>query len=268
MPVLSSLRSYVESFRFSRIGLVLTAALVLVACEKADSAKQVPLTSEVKILELRAPDCGRDEDCPSVAITREVFAGQPALNEAIQRQLLHQLQGNGDESGASGGGSLEDVAKAFIAEAAQAADVSAAQWDLSAEAKILNRRGNLLTVEISTYIYSGGAHGMPAMHWLNWDLAADSEVTLDDVIKPQQKEAFWALVEAAHKHWLEKQKADDDFRNNWPFARTENFRFDDEGMVFLYGVYTLAPYSSGFVELNVPRGELDKVILDTYLLQE
>ncbi|WP_226664645.1 DUF3298 and DUF4163 domain-containing protein [Microbulbifer aggregans] len=254
--------------RYFKFGLMAAAIFLLVACEKGRSAKPMPLTSEMETLEFLAPDCASGDDCTSVAITREVFAGQPALNEAIQRQLLQQLQGNGGESGTTGDGSLEDVAEAFIAEAAQAADISAAPWDLSGEAKTLGRRGNLLTVEVSTYIYSGGAHGMPATHWLNWDLTADKEVTLDDVIKPQQEMAFWELVEAAHKRWLDKQKADDDFRNNWPFARTEDFRFDDEGMVLLYGVYTLAPYSSGFVELKVPREALNTVVLAPYLAQK
>lgn len=265
MPLLSRLRSFVVNTKYPKTGLILTVALTLVACEKADSAKQVPLNSQMETLEFRAPECGRGDDCTSVAITREVFAGQSALNQAIQQQLLQQLQGNGDESGTAASGSLEDVAKAFIAEAAQAADVSAAQWGLSAEAKTLNRRGNLLTVEISTYIYSGGAHGMPATHWLNWELAEKKQVRLNEIIKAGNENAFWNLAEIAHKDWLEQQKVDKDFKNNWPFLRSDDFRLSDTGVVLLYGVYTLGPYSMGSVELLIPWEKLHGVIAAAYL---
>ena len=107
---------------------------------------------------------------------------------------------------------------------------------------------------------------MPVSHWLNWDLAADTEVKLADVIRPGQDEAFWKKAEAAHQLWLDAQNADEDFRQNWPFDRTEDFRLSDKGLVLLYGVYTLGPYSMGQVELTIPNENLAGTLREAYLV--
>ncbi|WP_295797095.1 DUF3298 and DUF4163 domain-containing protein [uncultured Microbulbifer sp.] len=239
--------------------------LTLAACDRPSASKQAPLESEVQTFERLAPDCQQAEDCTSVSITREVFAGRPALNAAVSEQLLMQLQGNGEAAPASGATSLEQVADAFIQQAGEVAGISAARWQLSGDAKKLARHGNLLTVTISSYMYSGGAHGIPATHWLNWDLAADKAVTLADLIQPGQEQAFWKLAEEAHRNWLESQKLGDDFRENWPFAHSEDFRLTGEGLKLLYGVYTIAPYSMGEVELMVPRAQLGEIVRAGYL---
>lgn len=234
------------------------------ACDKREPADAVPLASQMETMEWRAPDCEPAEDCTSVIVSREVFADRPALNEAVRLQLLEQLQGNG-ESPAAVDASIAQVAQAFIDDAAKVADISSGRWQMSGDAKALARRGNLLTVEITSYVYSGGAHGMPVTSWLNWGLAAEKKVTLGDVIKPGQENAFWAVAAEAHKHWQDTQQLDDNFRSNWPFTETEDFRLGDKGLVLLYGVYALAPYSSGQVELTVPWTKLADVIRPEFL---
>lgn len=250
--------------RVAAIVTVLWALLPLTACDRREPALSVPLTSEVETQEWRAPDCESEERCTSVEFKREVFADRPALNDAVRSQMLKQLQGNGEapETAAS---SLDEVAQAFIDDAAEASDISSAGWQLTGDAKKLAQQGNLLTVAVSSYIYSGGAHGMPVTRWLNWDLAEDKPVALSDVIEPGAEEKFWALAQAAHGQWQDTQNMDGDFRQNWPFVRSDDFRLTDAGLVLLYGVYTLGPYSMGEVELTIPREQLAGVVREVYL---
>lgn len=245
--------------------IALLLALAAGCEERATPAKggAVALESERETLERSAEGC-EGEDCASVSVTRELFKQRPALNNAVLQRLLRQLQSDGED--AKPADSLQAVADAFLAEAAQVSGISAARWQLSGEAKQLARRGDLLTVEIDTYSYTGGAHGMPVRSWLNWDLAADRAVSLDQVIIPGQATAFWERAQAAHQRWLENEaEADEDFRKNWPFQRSEDFRFDNKGLVLLYGVYTLGPYALGQVELTLPWNELSGVVRENYL---
>ncbi|WP_299597268.1 DUF3298 and DUF4163 domain-containing protein [uncultured Microbulbifer sp.] len=197
-------------------------------------------------------------------IRREVFADRPALNDAIYAQMLQQLQGNDDASSAPLN-ALDKVAQKFLDDAAAVTVTSAAQWQLNGDAKQLARYGNLLTIVVNSYLYTGGAHGMPVSRWLNWDLADDQQVTLADVIEPGQEKAFWALAADAHRQWLATQQVDSDFGKNWPFTKSEDFRLTDTGLVLLYGVYTLGPYSMGEVEFTLPREKLTGVVRATYL---
>ena len=244
--------------------LPLILVLGLVGCGQKNAGAPEVLDAQVETLELRPPNCPSADDCASVTIRRAVFADHPALNDAIYAQLLSQLQGNGESDDAPLD-SLEKVAQKFLDDSAAVQVDSAAQWQLNGDAKQLARNGELLTIVINSYLYTGGAHGMPVSRWLNWDLAQEKALSLKDVIVPGEEQSFWKLAEAAHGQWLESQQVDDDFQNNWPFTQSDDFRITEAGLVLLYGVYTLGPYSMGEVELTVPREKLVGVIRESYL---
>ena len=247
---------------------ILPLALILLfglaGCGQEKNVAPAALDSRVETLELRPPGCTSPDACTSVNIRREVFVDRPALNDAIYAQMLQQLQGNDDGSSAPLN-ALDKVAQKFLDDAAAVTVTSAAQWQLNGDAKQLARYGNLLTIEVNSYLYTGGAHGMPVSHWLNWELAGDQPVTLAELIEPEQENAFWALAEEAHRQWLATQQVDSDFQQNWPFTESEDFRLTDTGLVLLYGVYTLGPYSMGEVELTLPREKLAGVVRANYL---
>lgn len=261
--------SYWSQKRRVRAGLFLVLLMGggLAGCGQSSDQQPVQVQAETETLELRAPNCPQEASCTTVTIKREIYAQRPALNQSVKEVLLDQLQGFREAGEASVGTSLEQVAQDFINEAEKVAEMSAANWQLNGEVKTLARTGDLLTVAISSYIYSGGAHGMPVTQWLNWDLATDTEVKLADVIAPQQENAFWQLAQAEHQQWLEEMSADEGFRQNWPFQRSEDFRFTQDGLVLRYGVYTLGPYSIGEVELVLPRKKLTGLLKASYLPQ-
>ena len=258
---------------FFAASAVLTALLMLNGCERkispqADSSSSTTsggeLKSEQKTFEQTASNCSDTEECASVVIKRAVFDQRPELNRALDQQLLMQLQDN--ESDQTGPESLAEISEQFLAEAAEVEKVSSAPWQLRGETKQLSLHGDLLTVEISSYRYTGGAHGMPSEDWFNWDLSSDKRVALRDVIREGQEQKFWDLARAAHQRWLDGQKGiDEDFRKIWPFQHSDTFRITDKGLVLLYGVYTLGPYAFGPVELTIPSSDLAGVIRDRYL---
>lgn len=224
---------------------------------------QAKLESQPEKLERRPPDC-EGKDCPQVSIHREVFPQQSALNQAVRDQLIRQLAGNGEDNGALPS-SLEAVAKSFLADATDLPQDAATGWQLTGETKLLDQRGDLATVQIDTYEFTGGAHGMPSTHWLNWDLSADKQLNLADILRPGQEQAFWKVAENAHQRWMkEEADADDDFRQAWPFQKSSDFQITDDGLVLLYAPYAIGPYSMGMPQLTLPWDELKTVVKERF----
>lgn len=245
----------------------LAALLLASGCNNhSDGTEPEKLHPRQESLELQAPGCDKNEDCASVSVTYQLFENQPALNNAIRRQLIQQLQGFDENAGAAD--SIADAATDFLEEAGQAPGDSSNRWHLQGGSKLVGRRGELVTIEFNSYAYTGGAHGMPATHWLNWDLEAGKPVALEQIIQPGQEAAFWELAREAHQRWLDGQAdIDKEFRKSWPFDKTGDFRLDKKGLALLYGVYTLGPYAMGQVELTIPREALNGVIREEYLAE-
>ena len=212
-------------------------------------------------LDRTVPQCD-GEHCARVSIEWITFEDQPELNQAIENRLaavLVQQEGN-----ATHDGTIEGLAEAFLADAADMA-MGSQGWSLSARLSKESRRGDLLTLRIESHEYTGGAHGNPAVTFFHWDLARQQRLALDDLIVPGQQDTFWALARDAHTQWLDQQKLDQNFRDSWPFDQTDQAYFSEQGLVLLYNVYHIAPYAMGQPELTLRYDALEGVIRDTYL---
>lgn len=257
--------------------MVFTALLALAGCDNSHHEKKNhqaqaggpsatpvgPLHSHTETLKETAPGCD-GKHCPQVSIQWVAFDGQKALNQAIRARLIAQLSSNLDGKQPPPT-TFKSTAQAFLALSKGLPDGASDSWELSGKATPLKRRGQVLTVALSSYEFTGGAHGMPATHWLNWDLASDKPLPLSAVIKPGQDKAFWDLARQAHQQWLKNQaNADDDFRQAWPFQKTRDYRLTDDGVVLLYDVYTIAPYVMGEPQLTIPWDQAKAVIRPRY----
>ncbi len=226
-------------------------------------AKVGTLESQTQSLTQVAEGCSGD-DCPQVSIQWPEYVGQPALNKAIHQRLVAQLASS--RPGQPAPTTLKGAAEAFMGLASSLPDEASRGWQLTGKATQLARRGNLLTLEISSYEFTGGAHGMPATHWLNWDLAAAKPVSLSDLIQSGKLKAFWDLARQAHVQWLKNEaEADDDFRQAWPFQKTDDYRLTAKGVVLLYQVYSIAPYVMGEPQLLVPWEQAKPLVRQAYL---
>lgn len=65
-----------------------------------------------------------------------------------------------------------------------------------------------MIIELSSYLFTGGAHGMPGRGFINYDRRQHKVLSLQDMLVPGQEEAFWKQAELAHKAWLLANKLD------------------------------------------------------------
>ena len=71
--------------------------------------------------------------------------------------------------------------------------------------------------EINSYVFTGGAHGMPYSEYLVFDQQTKKQIQLTDMLQPNKKSRFKALAYDAYKDWV--KTVDEDaasYEKNWP----------------------------------------------------
>lgn len=120
--------------------------------------------------------------------------------------------------------------------------------------------------EINSYVFTGGAHGMPYSEYLIFDSSAKKQVKLDDMIQAGKKSRFKALAYDAYKTWV--KTVDDDvssYEKNWPFTLSDNVTLTDKGINIRYQPYSIGPYAYGMPTLSIPYSQLNEVIKPRFI---
>jgi hypothetical protein len=235
--------------------LFLCLAVLLGAC--TNRAPEAPSEARYQrdAWEHLKPGC-QGEDCPLVNIDTLRFADEPQLNRLIEQSLLDMTR---EDAGATPPASLQAYEQEFLARAQP-------RWSSYLQAKVLEQGDGRILLQLSSYLFTGGAHGMPGRRLLDYDLAAQKALSLKDLIEPGTEPDFWRLAEQAHARWLQTNgfNKDAQFLENWPFEQTDQVGLTHDGLQLLYGVTTLGPYSVGHPVLTIPYSDLRGVLRKQY----
>jgi len=245
-----------SSMSFRQSVTLITLSLLLGACQHFRG--EPPVEVRQVISEQRPTGCAeQDEHCPLVNIDTQLFADEPALNALIDARLRKMTVNSPD---AEVPATLEGYQQAFLRNAEPG-------WSSYLQSKLIDQHGSLLVIELSSYLYTGGAHGMPGRGFINYDRAQDRELRLEDVLIPGQEGAFWRVARQAHQRWLVANGHDQDaeFIDFWPFRQTPHIARLKDRVLLKYNVYSIAPYSSGHPELFIPHEQLEGILKAEYL---
>ena len=236
----------------AKLACVTALALTLGACQSLFQPNmRVPLEVKRDRWEHIKPGCTA-ADCPLVNIDTVHFPTNPKLDAIVERSLL-KLTSDGE--GAPLPASLKSYEDSYL-QSAQSRNSSYLQ------AKVREQHDGLVIIELSSYLDTGGAHGMPGRGFINYSRQQDKVLTLQDMLVPGQEATFWKTVEEAHKGWLISTGMDKDaeFVKNWPFQKSPHVALTYGAVVVKYEVYAIAPYSMGHIELKIPYPRLNGVI--------
>lgn len=234
--------------------LLFASFLLLGACQLLPSGGQADYQRQA--WERKPAGC-RGEACPLVNIDTLRFPGEPALDRLIEQRLLEMTRLHADDP-------LPASLQAYEREFLRGAEPEQASY---LQAQVREQHGGLIIIELSSYQYTGGAHGMPGRGFIIYERRGDRELHLADLLLPGQEAAFWALAAEAHQRWLvEKGHAqDEDFVAFWQFQPTRNIALLSDRVLLKYDVYSIAPYASGHPELSIPKEALRGVLKPKYL---
>lgn len=137
-------------------------------------------------------------------------------------------------------------------------------WELSIEGEILYQSPQLICIGISSYSYTGGAHGNDRIDFLNFDPETGKLLSITDIVEDMK--GFSNLVETHLEQTIktEKNESIEDYFFDEEFKLPESLGFNEEGIIILYNKYEIASYAQGITEFVIPYEEVDsflKIIL-------
>lgn len=263
---------------FAMLGGLMTVSFPAFAAQDSMTATLVqPAMTKLAELERCVPESTRGH-CASIALVLEL-SGIDWLDHA----LLQQFGPDASDSGASNSGpeSIQrhvtelqkqavgwlDESYATVLEAASADEPYFLSYERSRQLKFLYQRANLAFYRQLDYDYYGGAHGMYASNYLLFDLNAQKELQLKDILLPGSEAKLAAALREVYlqeyseyvEHWLPVTE-----QEQLGKMLVDNFVFTDEGLVFVYPLYELAPYSSGEIRLTLGAHSLQGLLQPQY----
>lgn len=178
------------------------------------------------------------------------FAKQ--INNTIESELIKSIPNAEDYN------NLDDALKAFDEQYKTFKtdfEEDMLPWELAMETEITYQSNKVITIAVSSYSDTGGAHGNDAIRLLNFNTTTGKLYTLSDMISDEN--AFKNLAENHFEKNLEfENRTISEFFFGEAFQLPENIGFSDEGLILLYNVYEIASYSEGYTEFVISFDDL------------
>lgn len=122
---------------------------------------------------------------------------------------------------------------------------------------------NILSFEILTYGYTGGAHGFPISEFHNISLKDGSRIKLDDIFREQYQYDLKDYIneQARSDYGLARGASLTEagfFKPELPI--TDNFYLTRDGIGFFYNRYEVAPYAMGSPGIFIPFRKCKRIL--------
>ncbi len=125
-------------------------------------------------------------------------------------------------------------------------------WEAQIDGEIMYHSEAVISVAMTTYLNTGGAHGILVINFLNFDALTGQP------LKNEQLFNDWESFKTIANDYFNDHIADKKELYFEPdnFVLPENIGFNDEGVILLYNSYEVAPYSTGLTEFTIPYNDL------------
>ncbi len=258
--------------RIRRIGLLASGLLMGAASLSANAGS---LISSTEYLDYQLPEkiqkiCTERDNCPDIEV-KYLKSNHSWIDNTVNARIdALVVNSKPSESGARVVKTPDDV-KAALDEfvTSQFAEVPADSvfvYSLMVTPEYLGHVNDFELFEIHSYVFTGGAHGMPYSEYLIFDQQTKKPIQLADMLQPNKKSRFNALAYSAYKEWV--KTVDEDvasYEKSWPFTLSDNVTLTDQGIDIRYQHYSIGPYAYGMPVLSIPYSQLQGVIKPQFL---
>jgi hypothetical protein len=212
------------------------------------------IASKVLTIKKTKPGC-KGSECPVLNFKRLTFTGYDRFNSFLDQTLLSLalVESNRDKAFRD----LSELELYFFKTANPRDEISLASG-------VKYRSEDVVVVQLDSFIYTGGAHGISTTQYLNWLPKTDKLLTLEAMLVPGKVSAYEEALKKQHALWLKKNPlAKDDpiaYDKLWPFVPNDNVALLENGLGVTYDHYVLAPYSFGKPTIYIPYRELRGIL--------
>lgn len=203
---------------------------------------------------------GCKNNCPRVVVDSVAFPGIPKLTELVDHVLAYMT--GTDENMRNPYDTLDEFAAYFWKTARPG-------YNVTFKADVKDTVGSIVVLELHTEQYLGGAHGIPATQYMNWQRSTGRVLALDEIVIPGRRPQFISALRQAHAKWL---AGNDDAKRDpaaysrlWPFVDNDNFALTPAGVTVKYQAYSIAPYVYGEPEISIPYTALVGILRPEYI---
>lgn len=219
--------------------------------EVGEDEALVKVTSEPTAV-AEAMDAGADESADRMA---EPTLGQSLADAILSRYPLEKA-GFNDWMQALVARYLSEYRQDLAGFAAEIASgrfsPNAVAYEMECNQLLEVGEGDTLVWKTFLYVYTGGAHGMQSVQYLNIDAKTGAEITLDDLLKPEMRD----MVRDRIREKLSQSAYGNDLFDLMAVELPDQFRLGGDSIVFQYQVYEIAPYVSGPIAVSLTKAEL------------
>lgn len=139
-------------------------------------------------------------------------------------------------------------------------------WEKQFGFEVGRNDGGVLSLGFTTYAFTGGAHGMQVNSVQNFDLVTGKSIELQNLIDSVKFKQLEEIVTTNLKKEL-KLKAEDSLKGKGYFENsiqpTNNVWMLNDGLLFVYNAYEIAPYSYGRTQIFVGYEQLKDLLIET-----
>ena len=193
-------------------------------------------------------------EMPAVALADET--AQKAINDDLKLLQTDFMKRLGD---------LFAAANEYTAAMADAGiDDALFAMDLKVRDAYVN--GDVLSIVLEEYSYTGGAHGSSLRCAFNYDLNDGHLLAWEEISADSS-----ALVKTL-KEYIIAQASSNSYDDYYFFDYYEEYLdsafgdgtwyFSNEGLTIIYNQYTIAPYAAGIIEFTIPLEEIEQLALN------
>ena len=207
------------------------------------------------------PDC-KGSECPVIKVKRLSFSGRARFNAFLDQTMATMVQMDSNQA---------QTFKSFNEFAEYFWQVAKPRDEVVVEASVKRGDEDLVVIQLDSYIFTGGAHGLSTTQYINWLPQTDRLLSLETMLLPKKMPAFQNQLKKQYDEWLRQNREaiqnPTSYRKKWPFIQNDNAALLKEGVAITYDPYSIAPYSFGRPTLIVPYKDLKGILRPELLPQ-
>ena len=210
----------------------------------------------------------REQDCASVVIRypeflqKEPGGAYEPVDEEIRSRLLAPVYEDTDPA------DYDQLADSFIAAYKRTQNDFPDYefgWTLDREASVVFAASPVLCIALIEMSSTGGAHPNSKQTFVNFDVSKGVSIGLGDVLEEGYEGRLTTVAEARFREARGIEEGDSlNEAGFWfdgdAFNLNDNFGITEEGLVFYFNDYEIAPHAMGPTEITIPYDEISTLI--------
>lgn len=139
----------------------------------------------------------------------------------------------------------------------------ATRWEVTINGEVVYETDKIITIDLETYEFTGGAHGYESSILLNFDVVKGELIPNEELFA--SKEAFYNLAETKFRT-QEKIPAEGPINDTGFMFEEEvfmlpiNIGYTKDGLRLLYNTYEVGSYADGQIEVLLPYAEVNQML--------